>query len=65
MSRCYLCVTYKRKRPNRQSRLSPMCIGRDDWIRTSDPLTPSHRAKLFHAFSFDIIRPKYACKVPR
>ena len=34
-------VLPKRKRPNRQSRLSPMCIGRDDWIRTSDPLTPS------------------------
>ena len=25
-------VLPKRKRPNRQSRLSPICIGRDDWI---------------------------------
>ena len=26
---------------------SPMKYGRDDWIRTSDPLTPSHRVVCF------------------
>ena len=48
----------KRKRPNRQSRLSPIYIGRDDWIRTSDPLTPSQcppHFTLVHTLSLFLI----------
>ena len=45
-------VLPKKKRPNRQSRLSPIFIGRDDWIRTSDPLTPSQRQILFGPLRF-------------
>ena len=30
-----------RKRPDPLSRIRPQTSGRDDWIRTSDPLTPS------------------------
>jgi hypothetical protein len=33
--------------------------GRDDWIRTSDPLTPSQWTHLFHPISPDATNPEY------
>ena len=44
VSRCYLCVTLNTKIGSSEGRnlsYNPMKSGRDDWIRTSDPLTPS------------------------
>jgi hypothetical protein len=34
-------VSYKRNGPTLDVENRPVFIGRDDWIRTSDPLTPS------------------------
>jgi hypothetical protein len=50
VSRCYLCVTLNTKTGSSGGRnlsYTPMKYGRDDWIRTSDPLTPSHRVACF------------------
>ena len=54
MSRCYLCVTLNTKTGSSGGRnlpYNPIKYGRDDWIRTSDPLTPSSAVTRPHTSS--------------